>query len=253
MDLGIENRVALVTGSSRGIGRSIAATLASEGARVILVARSQDQLELVRAELPGKEGQHHCFAIDLMSDNGVSNLVESIIGKIGYPDIAVNNLGGSYNIHEPFASSKQWQEVWQFNLGIGHELNRAFIPQMVKNQWGRIVHISTLATNTFRGSPAYVSAKCALNGYVKSMSNHYSKDNVIISAVSPGAIYLEGRYFAKTMKENPSELEEYYKNYLPIGRLGKAEEVGASVAFMCSELASFMPGSIVGIDGGGID
>ena len=251
MDLRIQDRLALVTGASRGIGRAIALELAREGARVILVARSQDQLDAVKHELRGDREGHHCVALDLMADHGVEELAQAV-EKVGELDILAHNLGGSYGVVQTFASSEDWSKVWQFNLGIAHELNRIFIPAMVKKRWGRIVHLSTLSTLTYNGYAAYVSAKCALNGYVKSVNREVSKDNVIVSAVAPGAIYSEGRFFAGLQKENPAALEDYFKNHLPIRRLGRAEEIAPVVAFLCSEQASFMAGSVVGIDGGGM-
>lgn len=251
MDLRIKSRLALVTGASRGIGRAIALELAREGARVILVARSREQLDAVKRELAGPEEGHHCFAVDLMADSGVQALAMAV-EKLGELDILVHNLGGSHGVFQTFAASEDWKKVWQFNLGIAHELNRVFIPPMVKRRWGRIVHLSTLSTVTYNGYAAYVSAKCALDGYVKAVNREVSKDNVIISAVAPGAIYSEGRFFAKLQKEDPAALEDYFKNHLAIRRLGRAEEIAPVVAFLCSDQASFMAGSIVGIDGGGM-
>lgn len=248
MDLKLKNRLALVTGASRGIGRGIANALAREGADVILVARSQDHLEGVRREISSSDRTHHSFAIDLMAPDGVSSLVEKINAELRTPDIIVHNLGGSFGI-PAMASVQDWQKVWYFNVGIGHALNCAFLPEMVKKRWGRIVHLSTLSTTTYSGFAPYVSAKCALDGYVKTMNHEVSKDNVILSAVAPGAIYSEGRYFAKL---SPEGLEDYFKNHLPIKRLGTADDIGPVVAFLCSDYASFMAGSIVSIDGGGM-
>jgi 3-oxoacyl-[acyl-carrier protein] reductase len=250
MDLLISNRIALVTGASRGIGRSIAIALANEGARVILVARSKEALEKVRLELE-EPNRHHIIDVDLMSENGVSELIKRA-SEFGEISIIVHNLGGSIGVFDPFATVEDWQKAWMFNLGISHELNRFFLPKMTSQGWGRIVHISTKATTNYSGSPAYVSAKCALNGYVKTMNRQVSKQNVIISAVSPGIIYIEGRHFAKLQNENPAALNEYFDHHVPIRRLGKTEEVAAAVAFLCSEQASFMAGAIVEVDGGGI-
>src|SRR5260370_29281246 len=123
---------------------------------------------------------------------------------------------------------------------------------MGERRWGRVVHLSALSTATFNGYSAYVSAKLALNGYVKTISREVAKDNVIVSAVAPGAIYSEGRFFAKLTMENPAALEQYFDNHLPTRRLGTAADVAAGTAFLCSEHASFMAGAIVGIDGGGM-
>jgi 3-oxoacyl-[acyl-carrier protein] reductase len=250
LDLGIHNRLALVTGASRGIGRAIAAELAREGARLLLVARDADQLEVARREFDNPD-HHRCVAVDLVSDGGVDRVVEAAAG-LGEIDIIVHNLGGSARVFQTLMSSEDWSNVWKLNVGVGHDLNRVFVPMMAKRGWGRVVHISSLAATTHKGYAAYASAKCALDGYVKSVNRQFSKDNVIISAVAPGAIYTEGRFFAKLQKEDPAALDRYFDSDLPIGRLGRAEEVAPVVAFLCSEKASFMAGSIVSVDGGGM-
>jgi NAD(P)-dependent dehydrogenase (short-subunit alcohol dehydrogenase family) len=252
MDLGIKDKTALVTGASKGIGRAIALQLAAEGARVAVVARSRERLAAVCASLPGDAGAHRAYAIDLMSADGVGELAKTLVAEMGEPQIVVHNLGGSLGVFQAMAPLADWQKVWHYNVGIAHELNRAFLPAMAARKWGRVVHLSTLSTTTFNGAPAYVSAKCALDGYVKAVNREYSKDNVIISAVAPGAIYSEGRHFAKLQKEDPAALQEYFKQHLPIQRLGTAEDIAPVVAFLCSNYASFMAGSIVGIDGGGM-
>jgi 3-oxoacyl-[acyl-carrier protein] reductase len=249
LNLEIKDRLALVTGSSRGIGRAIAFELAREGARVILVARSAEALEAVRSQMANPDN-HHAFALDLMTAEGIAQLGDAI-PKLGNLDIMVHNIGGSAGVFQPFAPVEDWKKVWHFNVGIGHELNRIFIPQMVERRWGRIVHISTLAAMMQQGNPAYVAAKCALNGYVKTISREVAKHNVILSAVAPGIIHIEGRHFAKLQKEDPKALEEYFDHHVPIRRLGTPEEVASAVAFLCSEQAAFMAGSIVGVDGGG--
>ena len=248
MDLGIRDRLALVTGCSRGIGRAIAIELAREAARVILVARSREGLELVRRQMTEPD-KHHALAIDLMADGGVQQLAEAIT-KVGNLDIIVHNLGGSAGVFQSMTPAEDWKKVWQFNVGIGHELNRLLIPGMIQRHWGRIVHLSTLSASAYHGYAPYVSAKCSLTGYIKSIGREICKHNVIISAVAPGAIYIEGRHFAKLQKENPAALEEYFDKHVPIRRLGKAEEVAATVAFLCSEQAAYMPGAIVAVDGG---
>ena len=250
MDLGIKDRLALVTGASKGIGRAIALELAKEGARVVLAARTQDQLEAVRRETAAPD-KHHVVPVDLMADGGAHALAETI-KKLGDLDIIVHNLGGSAMVFPALAPTEDWKKVWQFNVGIAHELNRIFIPPMAARKWGRVVHLSTLSTYTYNGYAAYVSAKCALDGYVKTVSREVSKDNVIVSAVAPGAIYSEGRFFAKMAKENPAVLDNYYKEHLAIKRLGQAAEIAPVAAFLCSDHASFMAGSIVGVDGGGM-
>lgn len=251
MDLGIKNKIALVTGASKGIGRGIAVGLANEGARILLVARSAPELESLRQEISVTGVEHHCFVIDLMSPNGPASLITEIHKKGLNPEIIVHNLGGSLGISNIFASTEDWQRVWRLNVGIGHELNCEFVPAMIKNKWGRVVHLSTLSTVTYSGNAPYVSAKCALDGYIKTLSRQVAEHNVIVSAVAPGAIYTEGRYFAKLRNEDPVLLQKYLDENLPTGRLGEPGDIAPFVALLCSEQASFMAGSIVAIDGAG--
>lgn len=251
MNLQIDNRLALITGASRNIGRAIAHRLAQEGARVILVARSEEQLESVREEITKSDRLHYAYAIDLMSDGGVARLIERVKSEVGDPDIMVHNIGGSFGV-PAFSPVEDWQKVWYYNVGIAHELNCAFIPPMVEKKWGRIVHLTTHSTETFLGYPPYSSAKCAVNGYVKSVNREVSKDNVILSAVMPGAIRTEGRYFAKMEKEDPAAMGRYFDDHLPTHRLGTPDDVAGVVAFLSSEFSAFMAGSIVPIHGGGM-
>jgi 3-oxoacyl-[acyl-carrier protein] reductase len=251
MDLGINDRVALVTGASKNIGRAIAKALAREGARLILVSRSADNLKEVVAEIGGPAGRHLCIDLDLQQADGPQRLKERLQGDYAYPEIIVHNLGGSLGVTDAFASAEEWARVWHFNVGISHELNRLLLPSMVSRKWGRIVHLSTLSTQTYDGYVPYVSAKCALDGYVKGMSRLLSRDNVIINALAPGLIGLEGRYFKRLEKENPEQLAQYFDNHLPIRRMGEADEMAVIATFLCSEHAAFMPGAIVRADGGG--
>jgi 3-oxoacyl-[acyl-carrier protein] reductase len=251
MNLGIDDRIALVTGASKNIGRAIAKALAKEGARLILVSRSRENLNEVHAELNGEKGRHLCVAMDLRLKEGPLRLKEALKGDFENPEIVVHNLGGSLGLTDPFSSADEWDDVWRFNVGIAHELNRLFIPDMMARKWGRILHLSTLSTQTYDGYAPYTSAKCALDGYVKSMSRLVSKSNVIMNALAPGLVGLEGRYFMRMKKESPAQLEQYFDNHLPIRRMGTPEEMALIATFLCSEHAAFMPGAIVRADGGG--
>jgi 3-oxoacyl-[acyl-carrier protein] reductase len=229
LNLGIEGRTALVVGASRGIGMEIARELRAEGARVVTVART------------GK-----CdFNMDLMAPDQPQLLIDAL--SMMPPDIIVHVLGGSMGITNTLASADDWAKVWRFNLGIAHDINRAFLPKMRENGWGRIVHISSNAPRLNIGYCPYASAKAALDGYVKVVSKEVSKDGVIISAVAPGIVHTPGRYFATL---DSKQATEFFDKYIPIQRWGRAEEVAKVVAFMSSDHASYMAGSIVLIDGG---
>ena len=252
MNLGIKDKLTFVTGSSKGIGLTIATQLAKEGARLILVARTESLLKRISNEIDYFHKHHIHFALDLLPKGQADKLAKTILKKVGPPEIIVHNLGGSLNVTDYLAASDQWQKVWYYNLGIAIDLNKYFIPEMIKKKWGRIIMLSTLSTVTYNGYSPYVSAKMALNGYVKSVGRQLAADNVILSAIAPGAIYIEGRYFANLKKEDPVKLEEYFRNHLPRAKLGQPEEIASVVTFLCSKYATFMSGSIVGVDGGGM-
>ena len=244
MDLGIEGKLALVIGASKSIGRAVAKALAAEGARVIAVARDVDLLRSLHRE----GGCADFIGLDLMENLGVPVLVDQMRLKFGEPDIIYHAMGGSFDAIRAWdRPSSEWKQVWDFNLGIAHDINRAFIPGMVARKWGRVVHTSSDATKCNSGNVPYTSSKFAVEGYVKTASKLFAKDNVIISAVSPGPIYTEGRWL---YSQSEQDTQTYFDKYLPIRRFGTAEEVASVVAFLCSEWASFMPGAIVDVQGG---
>ena len=116
---------------------------------------------------------------------------------------------------------------------------------------GRIIHVSSLAAKTAKGYVPYVSAKFALEGYVKAMSKLLSSENVIMSAIAPGLVELPNRFFTKMKYENPDEMNRFYDEHLPIRDMVKPEEIADVVCFLCSAQAKYMPGAIVPVDGGG--
>lgn len=223
MNLGISGRSALVVGASRGIGLEIAQELKAEGCVVTSWSRTQG-VDLMPEGAP----QKHCKTISP-------------------PDIIVHVLGGSQGITQTLSPSSDWAKVWRLNLGIAIDINNAFIPAMRVSGWGRIIHISSNAPRLVIGYCPYTSAKAALDGYVRSVSKEFSRDGVIMSAVAPGIVHTPGRYYASL---DSREQEEYFNKYIPIHRFGRAEEVAKVVAFLASEHAAYMAGSIVGIDGG---
>lgn len=247
MDLGISGKLALVTGAGRGLGREIARRLHREGARLVVAGRSLEPLEALCRELGGR---HRALAADLGEEGGGSRLAERILQEAGEPDILVHNVGGSLQVKDPLAPAADWRRVWQINLGSAVELNAALIPPMRRRRWGRVVHISSVASQNFTGYPAYNCAKAAVNGYVKSVAPALAPDNVIVSAVLPGPLRIEGRFLYKLEKEDPAGWAEYVRHHLPIGRLASLEEVAAAAAFLCSDLSGYSAGALLNVDGG---
>lgn len=238
MDLGIKGRTALVVGGSRGVGRAVVDILAAEGVRVLAVARDADRLK----ESPAADA----MAVDLMMPGAVDNVIE---WASMFPiDIIYHCLGGSLDgARDVHSRAQDYARVWRLNMGIGVEINNAFIPSMQGRGWGRVVHTLSDAVKNSIGNVPYTSAKFALQGYVKVASKLFAKDGVILSAVSPGPIYTPGRFIYSQSEE---WTQEYFAKYLPQERFGTDQEVAGVVAFLCSNHASFMPGAVVDVQGG---
>lgn len=251
MDLNLDGKVALVTGASKNLGRQIAIELASEGMHIIAVARDGVALDNLLEDLDGNKNNHSIISLDLMSNDGVAKLFLELGRLYLVPDVVIHNLGGSLQITDPLVGIDQWMRVWKYNIGIAIEINNRLIPSMVERGFGRIVHVSTLSTQSQQGYAPYVSAKYALEGYVRTVSQTVSKNNVVINAVAPGLLDIEDRYFGRMKRNEPSKIEEYYSNFLPIHRMGTLQEIAKLITFMASDYSGFMPGSIVRIDGGG--
>ena len=251
MDLGIDDKLALITGASKNLGRAIAVSLASEGVKTILVSRNMAELKDLISKLPGGNQRHIAIESNLQHDGAVDSLLEHLDKNHIFPDIVIHNLGGSLNVKSPYASVDDWLKVWHFNLGIAIKLNNFLLPKLIEKKWGRILHISTLSTKTNAGYPAYVTAKYALEGYVKTVSQNLSRHNVILNAIAPGLINIKERYYGKLELESPEKMNEYYDCYLPIRRMAECIEVSKVATFLCSTYSSYMPGALVAVDGGG--
>lgn len=231
MDLGIAARTALVVGASRGMGLAVVSELRNAGCFVFGVART------------GVLAYH----ADLTQPAEVEQLVARVLADVGAPDIVVHVAGGSMGIRDEMLPWSEWEKVARLNLGAAHEINRAFLPEMAKRGWGRIVHFSSNGVKLGTGRAPYIAAKHALEGYVQIMSRIYAPRGVVITAVRPGPIYTPGLFIYSQSEE---WTRAFFEKYVPMGRWGKDEEVAAAVALLCSERASYMAGAIVDVDGG---
>ena len=245
-------KTALITGASRNIGKAISYSLSSEVTDLICCARNQQDLDILVGKLTSRTCTAHAFAIDLTQSHSVLKLIGWMSDRNLSPDILVHNLGGSLGFADPLCSDEEFSKVWRYNVGIGIELNRHIIPQMCERKYGRIVHLSTLSARTYTGNLPYVSAKCALEGYVKTASKHFAKDNVLINAVAPGLVDLEGRFFSNLKKTEPERFIRYMKDHISTHRMVSPEEVAEAVKFLCSNSAKSMVGVVLPVDGGWI-
>lgn len=249
MNLNINGKTALVTGAGRGLGFSICSNLAHEGVRIIAVSRTQSDLELLISRLKDTNNNFY-LPLDIASPSGPDQLIKFLEEKCLYPDIIVNNLGGTLDFTDPFGSIDEFRQVMRLNVEVAMEINNALIPHMRDQKWGRICHVSSISAIENQGPPSYCAAKAALNAYVRSLGRYVSSDNVIMTTIMPGAILTKDGYWDLILKNNPEIIDKFIMERMAIKRLGSPEDISQFVTFLCSEHASFCAGSAFLADGG---
>jgi 3-oxoacyl-[acyl-carrier protein] reductase len=257
MDLGLKNKRVVITGASRGLGEEIAKQFFKEGALLTLIARNEEKLKSLIKSFGGEKKGHNFFGKDLRIKGEPTKVAKEIIKNNKKIDVVVHNLGGSLGNTEIFTEIDNWLDNFNFNAGIAIELNNIFGPHMVKNNLGRIVHISS--SNALSGgttsegeapAPAYTCAKSFLNMYSKVLGRELAKNNIIVSCVIPGVLKSEGKYWDRLSKNNPELVKNYLKNHHAIGRFGQFSEIAPFVLFMASKHATFAASANLNIDGG---
>lgn len=258
MDLDLHDRVAIVTGASQGIGRSIALALAGEGADVVLVARRLPGLEAVAAEVTALGRRAHVVQADVADPDGAATVVDATLTTFGRVDILINNAGKGHPKAMLELTDDDWHASFELNLMSAVRLSMACMPYLKAQGWGRIINISSrVAREPDPYFGPYSAAKAALINYSKNLANAFSKHGVLTNCVVPGLIRSEAtddaarasaeatgqtvdEVFAATLKKRP----------IPAGRLGEPEDVAGLVALLVSARGSWITGSCFTVDGG---
>jgi 3-oxoacyl-[acyl-carrier protein] reductase len=240
-----ENRVALVTGASRGIGEAIARRLASEGAHVVAAARSLEALERIVAAIGEAGGAATALRMDLADASSIEAGAKQALGARGSVDILVNNAGVTEDNLILRMSRESWDRVLATNLTGAFLLTQALLRAMVKKRYGRIVNVTSVVG--LMGNPGqanYAASKAGLIGLTKTIARELASRNITCNAVAPGFIETE-----MTQKMTP-EAREALSGQIPAGRLGAADDVAEAVAFLASEQASYVTGHVLNVSGG---
>jgi 3-oxoacyl-[acyl-carrier protein] reductase len=250
MDLGLVGKVAVVTGSSRGIGRAIALALAGEGCRVVLSARTQAPLDEAVAAAKQRGGDAVGVSADVTTAAGVGALVDGAHAAFGAVDILVNNVGGSGARHFHDADDADLAAALDRNLWPAFRCSRALVPEMRARGGGVIVFITSIWGREAGGAPSYNVAKAAEMALAKAMARDLAADGVRVNAVAPGSILFPGGGWERRQKADPDGIAAFVARELPFGRFGAPEEVADVVAFVCSPRARWVHGACIAVDGG---
>ena len=244
MDLGLQGRVAAITGGTRGIGLAIADLLSEEGAHVAVCARSEASLEAVQNK------GWLTIAADMTRETDAQRFLDATTRKWGRLDILVNNVGGSLGGGSFTESTvEQWRAVLDVNVMATLYASKAAIPYMKKAGWGRIIQIASVWGRESGGGSAYNAAKAAVISMSKSMSQDLASDGILVNVVAPGSVWFPDGGWDKRMQADPAKIEAFVKTDMPLGRFGKPEEVAAVVALLASDRAGLVTGACWAVDG----
>jgi len=252
MDLGLTDRVAIVTGSSRGLGLASAKALLTEGCRVTICGRTPATLDDARrrlVEAAGSDDRVLAVSADVSRPEGMQAVVDRTVETFGGIDVLVNNVGLARGGGLVETSDEQWQEAFDQTLMPAVRASRLVVPHMQRRGGGAIVVIASIYGREAGGRMTYNAVKAAEISLAKSLARQLAPSNIRVNSVSPGSILFEGGSWWRRQRDDPAALADYVTRELPFGRLGRAEEVGDVVAFLASPRSSWISGTSVVVDG----
>ena len=257
MNLELENRVAIVGGSSKGLGRAIALRLAEEGASVTICARGEKELLKTQSGIQKRTGRNVlAVQADLLRKEDITTVVEKTVETFSKVDILVTNAGGPSPLFFMDISDEQWEEYLQMSLMSAIRFIRLVLPYMEKQNWGRIINLTSVSVKQPIDSLILSNtARLGIVGLARTLANQYARKKITINNVAPGYVLTDRvrqLFEAKARQENRSleEITREVAKQIPTGRLGKPAEIGDVFAFLASERASYVTGVTLQVDGG---
>lgn len=241
----LKDKVAVVTGASRGIGRSLALIMAAQGAKLVLSARNAEALAQLVAEIQAAGGSAVAVAGDVSSAASANELIETGVQAFGRIDVLVNNAGITRDALLLRMKDEDWDEVLNINLKGAFLCTRAAAKVMSKQRFGRIINISSVVGEMGNpGQANYCASKAGLLGLTKSVARELARRNVTVNAITPGFIVTD------MTEALPEKTREELAAQIPLGRLGSAEDIAHAVVFLASDQAGYITGQTLGVNGG---
>ncbi len=241
----LQNRVALVTGASQGIGRATALRLAAQGAHLALAARNLDKLAEVAAEIAAAGGTARAFELDVASEDSIKAGIKEVLAHFGKVEILVNNAGITRDMLAMRMKRNDWDDVLNTNLTGAFLLSQAVMQTMLKARWGRIINITSVVGQLGQaGQSNYAASKAGLIGMTKSLARELASRSITVNAIAPGMI-------ATAMTDVlTDDQKKQMSDHIPLGRVGTDVEIAAAVAFLASEEAAYITGHTLDVNGG---
>jgi 3-oxoacyl-[acyl-carrier protein] reductase len=252
MDLGLSDKIAVVTGSSRGLGLASARALVAEGCRVCLCARGEERLAEAAVEVEAsarKPGMVLAVQADVSTAAGVEQVIARTVERFGGVDILVNNVGKAGGGDLLDTSDAEWQAAFDDTLFPAIRASRLVVPLMRQRGAGAIVLIASIWGRESGGRMTYNAVKAAEISLGKALAQQLAPLNIRVNSIAPGSILFPGGSWHRRQQADPAGMAQFVSRELPFGRFGRAEEVGAVVAFLASGRASWVSGACVTVDG----
>ena len=249
MNLNLENKVVMITGSSRGIGREIAFGFAREGARLSVCGRTEETLAQAAEALRAAGAEVFAHAADVTQATDAEAFVRATLDHYGRVDVLVNNVGGSRKTPTLEIPDEEWHDLLDLNAVSAARMSRLVLPAMQKQGGGAIIMIASIFGRESGGHITYNAGKAAMISLAKSLAREFAPHNIRVNSVAPGSILFEGGSWWRKQQADPEGIAQFVKNELPFGRFGKPEEIADVVVFLASERASWVSGACLNVDG----
>ena len=252
MDLGLTDKIAIVTGSSRGLGLAAARALVAEGCRVCICARGAERLAEAAIEVEAAAKRPNmvmAVQADVSTADGVDLVIARTVERFGGLDVLVNNVGRAAGSDIIGTSDAEWQAAFDETLFPAIRASRAAVPHMKARGGGAIITIASIWGRESGGRMTYNVVKAAEISLAKAMAQQLAPLNIRVNSIAPGSILFPGGSWHKRQQADPAGIAEFIKRDLPFGRMGRADEVGSVVAFIASGRASWISGACIAVDG----
>jgi 3-oxoacyl-[acyl-carrier protein] reductase len=252
MDLQLTDKVAVVTGSSRGLGLASARSLVAEGCRVCLCARGPEQLAAAAIEVEAVARRPNMVMTaqaDVSTSEGIALVIDRAVERFGGLDILVNNVGRAAGTDLLDTTDAEWQAAFDETLFPAIRASRLAVPYMKRRGGGAIIMIASIWGRESGGRMTYNAVKAAEISLAKSLAQQLAPLNIRVNSVAPGSILFPGGSWHKRQQADPQGIAEFIKRDLPFGRMGRGDEVGSVVAFLASPKASWVSGASITVDG----
>ena len=254
MDLDLKEKIFLVTGGSRGIGRAIAKGLLQEGGKVAIIARNQKGVNLAVSDLAQQFGSEQILGLvgDCADVNSLFEHISELEKAWGGLDGVVANVGDGRSVPDPVPDAEQWSQVWQTNFETALTTTRTCLPMLQACQ-GSLLFISSITGLSALGAPVdYSVAKTAVIAFAQNLARKVAP-KVRVNVIAPGNVFFSGGSWDEKVKAQPETVESMLRSQVPLQRFGTPEEIADAAVYLCSSRASFITGSVLRVDGGQIN